>query len=297
MERIKRALALAKAERDAARAPVPAVPAARIAVVPEPVASVTVDEELPPEHHDTTGRFLRSREVPVDHEHLRRERILLPGLAAAVVGGGATAVQSYKMLRTQVMQRMRARGWTTLAVMSPTPGDGKTLTAINLAISISADPGHSALLVDFDLRQPAVARRLGLDQAGHPGIEMTLGNQTPVQDVFVRLRGYDRLMLLPANGPAPGSSELLAAEPTRKLVTELKTRYPDRIVIFDLPPILGADDAVAFAPQVDAVLLVLGEGHTRSEDVLRSFELLRDRPVIGTVLNGSRSDASAGYAY
>jgi Mrp family chromosome partitioning ATPase len=93
------------------------------------------------------------------------------------------------------------------------------------------------------------------------------------------------------------SSELLASEKARNLVADLKTRYKDRIVIFDLPPVLGSDDALSFVPLVDAVLLVIAEGRTRIEDVRRCFELLKDRPVIGTVLNQSRAGAGAQYAY
>jgi len=80
-------------------------------------------------------------------------------------------------------------------------------------------------------------------------------------------------------------------------VAELKTRYADRYVIFDLPPVLESDDALSFAPLVDAVLLVIAEGQTRIEDVQRCFELLKNRPVVGTVLNRARSGANAQYAY
>ena len=80
-----------------------------------------------------------------------------------------------------------------------------------------------------------------------------------------------------------------------RLIRELKERYRNRVVLFDLPPVLGADDALAFMPQVDAALLVVGEEHTRREDLLRSFEILREIPVIGTVLNGSRTDVSLTY--
>lgn len=285
VERIKRALELARAERELARQGLPPATA--------PIggaAAATLSQ-------DTTGRLVRSRELVPDKSWLQRERILMPGLTSSTVGGGAVAAQGYKMLRTQVLQRMQARGWNTLALMSPTPGDGKTLTAINLAIAISADVGHSALLVDFDLRRPSVAPRLGIVDEMGPGIETCLAGETPIGEVFTRLVGYERLMFLCAGKPVLGSSELLAAAKTRAIVQELKAQYADRIVLFDLPPVLGGDDAVAFAPQVDAVLLVIAEGHTKTEDISRTFELLRDKPVVGTVLNRSRSDFGAEYAY
>ena len=90
---------------------------------------------------------------------------------------------------------------------------------------------------------------------------------------------------------------MLSSERTRRVIVELKERYPNRVVLFDLPPVLGADDALAFAPQVDAALVVVGEEHTRREDLQRCFEIMRVTPVIGTVLNKSRTDTSLAYAY
>jgi Mrp family chromosome partitioning ATPase len=274
MERIKLALDRAKAERDAIRAP-----------FAEVVPIIADRGETQPE---LTGRFLKTRELPVDPEQLRRGRLLTPGLQGDMA-------QSFKMLRTQVLQRLRSRGWNTLGIVSSTPGEGKTTIAINLAMAISMDPGHSALLVDFDLRKPGVARRLGLDVTS--GVEDVLVAGRPVADAFVRLTGYDRLMILPTAASVLQSSELLGAEPARALVEELKTRYPDRIVLFDLPPLLGADDTLAFLPRVDAVLLVVAEAYTRTEHLTRALELLKDKPIVGTVLNRSRSGADAYYAY
>jgi protein-tyrosine kinase len=237
---------------------------------------------------ELTGRYLRTRELPMDAQYLRRSRLLAPGMQGI-------AAQSFKMLRTQVLQRLRAHRMNSLAIVSSTPGDGKTMVAINLAMAISMDPTHSALLVDFDLRHPSIARRLGI--LAEPGVEECLMGARGVSDVFVRLAGYERLMVLPAANPVVDSSELLGSETTRQIVHELKHRYTDRIAVFDLPPLLGADDALAFLPQVDAALLVVSEGHTRSEHLARALELLKDKPVIGTVLNRARSDAANSYVY
>ncbi len=246
---------------------------------------------LPSEHAapiELTGRFLRTRQVSVDGDQLRKARLLGPDM-------NGVASHSFKMLRTQVLQRLRPRKWNSIGVVSATQGDGKTMVALNLAMAISQDPGHSALLVDFDLRNPSIARRLGIQV--EVGVEQCLMNDTPVEEAFVRLEGYDRLMLLPAGQRVIHSSELLSSEATRRLVVDLKTRYPDRMVLFDLPPLLGADDALAFLPEVDAALVVVGEGHTRAEHLTRALELLKDKPIVGTVLNQSRSDNFSYYAY
>ncbi len=109
--------------------------------------------------------------------------------------------------------------------------------------------------------------------------------------------GYDRLLVMPATGPVQQSSELLASARARRAVAEIKARYSNRIVIYDLPPVLDADDALAFLPMLDAALVVIGDERTRREDVTRCFELLEDIPVAGTVLNGARGATGSKYAY
>ena len=282
MERIRRALELAHAEREAIRraggTPTRPVPDMVPMLVDTPVAQESSANEP----------FRNTLELTPNIEAIRRNRLLEPGLVGVVAEG-------FRMLRTQVTQRMQQRGWNTLAVLAATAGDGATTVALNLAMAISADPKRSALLVDFNLRHPGVAAALGIP--GEPGVEQCLMNEYRIPEVFVRIKGYDHLMIAPAAAPVAQSSELLASEKARNLVADLKTRYKDRIVIFDLPPVLGSDDALSFVPLVDAVLLVIAEGRTRIEDVRRCFELLKDRPVIGTVLNQSRAGAGAQYAY
>jgi Mrp family chromosome partitioning ATPase len=128
--------------------------------------------------------------------------------------------RGFKMLRTQVTPRMQQRGCNTLAVLAPTLGDGATTVALNLAMAISADPKRSALLVDFNLRHPGVAAALGIP--GEPGVEQCLMNEYRIEEVFVRVKGYEHLLLAPAAGAVAQSSELLASE-ARRLVAEVKT--------------------------------------------------------------------------
>jgi Mrp family chromosome partitioning ATPase len=269
IERIKSALEQARAQRDAKG------PVVHIMPESEPAAQLT-------------GRFLRTRELPVDAAHLRSQNLISP----AMHGAGA---QSFRILRTQVLQRMRARGWNSLAVVSALPDEGKTTVALNLAMAIALDASHNALLVDFDLRRPSVASRLGIEV--QTGVEDVLAGNQPVEPAFVRLQGYERLMILPAGAPVLHSSELISGPSALRLVAELRARYTDRMVIFDLPPLLGTDDALAFLPNVDAVLLVVAEGATRAEHLHRALELTRDKPVVGTVLNRSRDASSSHYPY
>jgi len=272
MERLQQALDRARSEREASlHAPV--------AAPTEDLAAGPPAEALVPSH---------TRVVPVEASVLHANGVLLAD-ASGPSGHG------FKMLRTQVLQRMRQQGWNTLAVFSAAPDDGKTFVAINLAIAIAGDPNHTALLVDLDLRSPSVHHRFGFQP--QCGVEQCLRGEVPVADALVAPQGYRKLVLLPALAAVSNSSELLTSERTRKLIREMKSRYTDRVVLFDLPPLLGHDDALSFAPQVDAALVVVGEEHTRREDLLRCFEILRNIPVIGTVLNGSRTDTTQSYAY
>jgi Mrp family chromosome partitioning ATPase len=204
--------------------------------------------------------------------------------------GDSPARAAYKMLRTQVLQRMREHAMQTLAVVSPGCGEGKSLTAANLAISIAEDSNRSALLVDLDLRRPAVASLFGLEP--QRGLDDYLRGECRLEEVFVRTEPYERLALLPVRAPSGRSSELLTGKPMREFVAEVRGRYADRTVLFDLPPVLASDDVLAFSPLVDAALVVAAEGRTRRDDLVRTLELLRSTRIVGTVLNGSM-DASA----
>lgn len=233
-------------------------------------------------------KFTQTRTVNPAPEDLYRNRVLC-GLEEASVR------DAYKMLRTQVLQRMRANGWSALAVTSATPGEGKTLTAVNLAISLARDANHSVLLVDLDLRRPSVSRCFGYDP--EYGIRDYLLDDVPLSDILFT-PGIERFAVLPAGRALMESSELLTAPKMAHLARELKSRYDGRIVIYDLPPMLVADDFLAFAPRVDAALLVIEEGKTRKSDLSAAMEAMRDIPVVGTVLNKSfeKQRTYAGYS-
>jgi Mrp family chromosome partitioning ATPase len=197
------------------------------------------------------------------------------------------------MLRTQVLQRLDQLGANTLAILSAAASEGKTLTAINLAIAIAAELGRTALLVDFDLRNPSVHKRLGFEP--ELGVEACLQSGRSAQDVIVRVAGYPRLSVMPARDAVENSSELLTSQRATNLVSELRSRYADRVIVFDLPPVLHGDDTLAFSRSVQAGLFVIAEGRTQRDEVAASLTLLRELPMIGTVLNGSREPQRSPY--
>ncbi len=205
--------------------------------------------------------------------------------------GNDPAAAAFRMLRTQVLQRMDDKGWRSIAVLSPNSRDGKTTTATNLAISLANDRRHTVLLVDADLKHPAIARTLGIEPES--GLNDVLSGDARVDQCLYHPEGFERLVVLPATGTLANSSEALSGNRGRELVAELRQRYPERIVLFDLPPIMGADDALAFLPLVECGLIVVAERATRREDLLRCMELVSKTPIVGTVLNRSTTVTSA----
>ena len=203
------------------------------------------------------------------------------------------AAAAYKVLRTHVLQRMRVNGWRTLAVTSPGEGNGKTITAINLAISLARDVKQTVLLVDLDLRRPSMASYF-FDHAV-PGLSDYITEDRPLSELLIN-PGIDRLVLLPGHHSFTHSSEVLCSPKMIELVEELKSRYEDRLILFDMPPVLASDDVLAFLPYLDAVMLVIEEGRTTKDELSHAYELLSEDKILGTVLNKSSEGAAVtGY--
>ena len=224
--------------------------------------------------------YTQTRQVDLYPGWLKQHRIIAGDSRDEVA-------RAYKVLRTQVSQRMRQHGWRTLGVTSPGQGEGKTLTAINLSISLAMERNQTVLLVDANLSQPSIHSYLGIDV--EQGLREHLLDGTPVQQVLVHPR-IPGLVILPGSTPLNSSSESLSSRPMLQLVQELKRRYPMRWVIFDLPPVLVSDDVLAIAPYIDATLLVVEEGKTMRPELARAAELLQtsNQNLIGTVLNNSK---------
>jgi protein-tyrosine kinase len=248
---------------------------------PPPVPLPDMDEltsfaETPGEIH-----YTYTRKVAVDVDRLRRNRLI-------VDGSDESLGEAYKLLRTHILHRTKREGRNTMMFTGPLPNEGKTLTAINLAIAISQKVGQTVLLVDGDLRTPSIHRYL--DLPSEPGLIDYLTSGYPIAESLVHPEGLANLVVLPAGRPTPQSIELLSSPLMVDLVRELKHFYPDRYVLFDLPPLLYADP-LAFAPLVDGIVLVVEADRTPREEITRALEVLKEFPVLGFVLN--KLDATA----
>jgi len=235
---------------------------------------------LPGNSHPTPSPivYTTTKTVEVTNETMRVQR-LITGFE------GGAFVDAYKMLRTQVVQQCRQKGWNVLGITSPTSHAGKTLTAMNLSLALAMDLAHTVLLVDGDMRRPGVHQAFGLENC--PGLTEYLFDETPLEELLIH-PGIGRFVFLPGGRKITNSAEALASPRMGALVEELKHRYPDRLLVFDLPPLLSRADVLGFAPHIDALLLVVEEGRTGSSDVERAMTALKGNvPILGGVLNMS----------
>lgn len=271
MERIKKALEMARQERSGAQGT-------------DTVARAGASKKTP--SLEKGVEYTQTRVVPLSPVTLKKNRV--------IGGDGRDSVtDAYRILRTQVLQRLKENGWNSLAVTSAGAGEGKSLTAINLAISLAREVNHTVLLVDMDLRRPAIGETLGYVPE-HGLSDYLLSDNLDLQEVMFN-PSIERLVVVPGKGSMQHSSEILSSPKAVRFVEEIKTRYPSRIVIFDLPPVLVSDDALAFSPNVDAFLMVVEEGKTTSEDLKRSLEILNDVNIVGTVLNKAENAGKNQY--
>lgn len=192
---------------------------------------------------------------------------------------------TFDMLRTKLIRTMRANNWVSLGITSPTNGCGKTTTSLNLAFSLAHQSDIRTVLVDLDLRRPAVAKAIGLTVP--QSMASVLQGTRPVTENFVR---YGENLAIGTNAQSiRNTAELLMSASTSGGVAALKTAFRPDIILYDLPPMLMSDDAIAFLPHLDCVLLVAGAEKSRLDEVDKcEHDLSEQTNVLGVVLNMCR---------
>lgn len=225
------------------------------------------------------------RTAAVDAEALERNRVLLRVQDVAVS-------RAYKILRTRVLHRMAANNWYTLGITGTSAGEGKTITAINLAIALAQDPNAWVYLVDLDLQRPQLGAYLGMSY--EYGLTDFLTGQAQLDQVVYDI-GIRRLAVIPNASPVETSSEHLRSARMADFINALEGQQPRRIVIFDMPPLNVSDDVLAFAPRVDSFLLVATQGVTARRTLANAKEVLSELNVLGVVLNRSTERNESPY--
>jgi len=212
----------------------------------------------------------------IDFQNLKEKRVISNC-------HGNLIADRIKILRTQILQTIKEKNrGNTLLIASANPGEGRTLIAANLAISLAQQIDGTVLLVDADLRKPSIHDLFELDVQA--GLSEYLQKKVALPDILVN-PNIPRLVILPGGRQIDNSSELLGAPRMQSLVKEIKERYPERFIIFDSPPLLTSADALVLARYMDGIIIVVEAEKTKKDDLARIFELLKDRLVIGTVFN------------
>lgn len=215
------------------------------------------------------------------HSDLQRENRLISAMDEQ-----NQYLESFKILSTQVIQRMDENHWKSLAVTSVSPDEGKTTTAINLGLSIAKEIEYTVLLVDTNLRHPEIHRYFGMEPTR--GLSDYLTGDIDLADILIRPDNINHFVILPGGAPILNSTEMLGSPKMCDLVNELKERYPKRVVIFDLPPVLNTADTLSFIPCIDSSLIVVEDDVTREQDLKQAIEMMSVTNILGTVLNKSR---------
>jgi len=235
-----------------------------------------------------TIEYTKTKTIEVDPGVLEEKKVI------ATSSAYAREAEEYKLLKAQVMKKAREKGWQTIMITSVGKGEGKTLTAINLALTIAMEMHQTSLLVEADLKEPNMQRFFGL--RGKPGLSNYLIECVDLPDLLITM-GIDRFVMLPGGMSIPNSAEILGSPKMQGLVAEMRSCYPDRYVIFDLPPLLECADPLIFAEYVDAILLVVEAGKTTTSHVKKAMDLLEGKNILGTVLNKVTTNDKHYYRY
>lgn len=207
--------------------------------------------------------------------------------------------EEYRHIKRPLLMNIDGKGASTvkhanlIMVTSARPGEGKTFTACNLALSIAAERDRTVLLVDADVVKPSVARVLGFE-TDLGLVDFLIDDQLDLADVLLDTN-VPSLTILPAGSKHHLSTELLASENMLKLATEMSSRYPDRIIIFDSPPLLATTEASVLASLMGQIIMVVSAGRTQQSHVKEALALLNPNQIVGFVLNKSRGTLGSDY--
>jgi protein-tyrosine kinase len=192
------------------------------------------------------------------------------------------AAEQYKKLRARILKDTAKDFLNTIMVTSSDISEGKTITALNLAVAMAKEIDHTVLLVDGDLRNPSINKYLGIESMY--GLSDYLIGKVEIPDILIKT-GIGKLVVLPAGNPPKNSSELISSERMKKLVNDMKHKYRDRYVIFDSSPILLAADAHTLCTLMDGIILVIQADRTPQKSVSHATSLLKGSNILGIVFN------------
>ncbi len=217
--------------------------------------------------------------------------------------GRSKIAEEYRLIKRPLLANAfghggveRVRNGNLIMVTSSLPGEGKTFSAISLAISMATELEHTVLLIDADVSKASVMRYLGL-KAKRGLIDVLRDSDMPLSDVLIKTN-IAKLTVLPAGESISHATELLASSAMKDFVRDIASRYPDRIVIFDSPPLLSTSEASVLATYMGQIVFVVEAERTPQDAITDALEHLSGCEHVGLVLNKFASGATAGdYGY
>jgi len=195
-------------------------------------------------------------------------------------------VDAYRVLRTKILNRTWVTGGNLIMITSALPGEGTTLTAINLAFTFAREFKQEVMLVDCDLKKQSIHEVMGFKN--DKGLVDHLLGDCPASDLFV-FPGIEKLTLISGGKTVNERSEIICSPRMKELVADMKNRYPEGYIFFDVPPILTGADALSFAPLVDHILMVVQADKTPLTEVNKAAQLIPKQKLLGLVLNRYRA--------
>lgn len=234
-----------------------------------------------------------SRDIKLDLFRLRAAGMITPDNVRSQIA------EEFRMIKRPLLKNAFGQGaalvkdGNLIMVTSAFPSEGKTFNAINLAMSIAMELDNTVLLIDADVARPSVTSYLGIESG--PGlVDYLLGDHPDLSQLMIKT-DIPKLTLLPAGRRHPHSTELLASENMRTLMAELSQRYPDRMVIFDSPPLLATTEASVLASLMGQIVVVVESEKTTQDALKEALSLLDANKGINLILNKSRQSFGSDY--
>lgn len=237
------------------------------------------------------------RTVTIDLEKMRQQSIIMPD------GERTPIAESFRRIKRHILVNMTngsaGLGNNLVMITSALPKEGKTFCTVNLAMSLAMELDRTVLLVDADVAKPSITSLLGIDVEGERGLmDVLLDQCLPLADVLCKT-SIEKLSVLPAGTPHPHATELLASEAMRVLLKQMAERYPDRLIIFDSPPILAASEASVLASRMGQIVMVVEAGRTTEAALRDALSRIESSNVVGVLLNKGSPPGTGlgGYGY
>lgn len=294
LEELKRAGVGAEPEADEAP-PAPASPARPVAAASPKDAARPAKPAAPEKTAAAPAEAQRgsARAVEIDLTRLAEAGLVTPDAPRSRVADEFRVIKRPLLSNAQGKGPAPIKNGNLIMVTSSLPGEGKSFSSINLAMSIAMELDSTVLLVDADVARPSMLKILGLPPA--KGLmDVLSGDRLDLGDVLLRTN-VGKLSILPAGTSHQRATELLASEAMNHLLDEMATRYSDRIIIFDSPPLVVTTEARALATHMGQIVLVVEADRTTHGTVKQALATLESCPVVMLMLNKGPYSGGEGY--